>query len=102
MPGPCSRVWSGNKNQLVAVQLAPTTHVAAPELNEIDGTVKVVLPIPYDLPLSRINFHEGTRTNQRVQRVVFRPNIPINRIPPIHLLQQIDGSIGSAFKHLRH
>src|SRR6266403_4885532 len=102
MPGPCSRMGSGNKNQLVAVQLAPTTHVATPELNEIDRTVKVVLPIPYDLSLSGVYFHEGPRTDQRVQGVILYPDIPMHRISPIHLLQQVNWNIGPAFKHLGH
>jgi hypothetical protein len=102
MPGPCSRMGSGNENQLVAVQLAPTAHVATPELNEIDGTIEVVLPIPYDLSLSGVYFHEGARADQRVQGVILYPDIPIHRISPIHLLQQVNWNVGPAFKHLRH
>ena len=94
MPNLSSRLWGRNQNQLIAVQFAPTTNIAVAELEEKDRTVMLVMPIHWwNCPRPGVNLHKGSRTNNRVQRVILHPDVSVKRIAPVHLLQESRGDI---------
>jgi hypothetical protein len=103
MPSLCSGLWSRDQNQLTAVQFAPTAHVAISELEEKDGTVMLVMPVDWrHCSLAGIDLHKRSRPNDRVQRVILHPDVPVKRIAPVYLPQQSGRNVPPIFNHLRH
>jgi hypothetical protein len=93
----------GDQKQLVPVQFAPAASVTIPKLDEKDGPVKFVLPVPrLHLILPLIDFDERAGPDQRIQGVVIESDIAAEAFPQIQLLQEGEGDFAPRFKHPRH
>jgi len=100
VPGWQPRLWGWNKDQLTTVQFTPAAHVPIPQLEKIDWAVVVVVPsCVRDFCLSAINLDERSRPNNRKHRVIFFPDVSVERIPQIHVLKQADGNFFPIGKH---
>jgi len=78
---------SGDENQLTPMQFAPAAHISIPQFKEEDRTVMVAMPIRWrDRSLPGIDLHKRSWTNNRVQRVILHPDVPVKSISPVHLL----------------
>src|SRR6267154_2017790 len=97
-----SRLRTRNQNQLASIDFTPTAGVPIPELNEINGTVKLAPPVtrPHFV-LPGIDLHERTGADQGIKRVVLQADVSTKTFPQIQLLQERDRDVAPSFKHTR-
>lgn len=84
--------------------VAPTAGVAiVAKLDKVDGTVVFARPrVLDDLVLMRINLNECTGTDQRSERVVLGPDVPIKYVPYASVLHQEQRHFTQTLKHSMH
>src|SRR5580704_11088009 len=80
-----------NHEELTAINLAPTAHVAVPQLSEVDGPFILVFPFHVaDFSLARINLHQRTGANNRKKSEILETYVAIHELAEVEMLQQTD------------
>lgn len=88
------RLRMRDNHQLPAIDLAPTACVAGTKFHKIDRAIEFRCPLPSaDLPLVRVNLHEGAGTDQRIQGVVLKSDISVNGFAQIQMLQKANRNL---------
>ncbi len=86
----------------IAVQSAPAICIALSKLEEVDGTLKLVLSrIWINSGVLVIYLDESAGTNHRVQRVVIHPNESVEIFPKAEILDECDGDFTPGLHHTR-
>ena len=95
-------MWIRKQDQLIAIQFAPGACVSIAKLHKVNGTIKLVLPIPGLNPiLARIDLHEAAGSDERIQGVVLNSDVTIEGVLQIQTLQQCDGHLTPLLEHPR-
>ncbi len=86
----------------IAVQSAPAICIALSKLEEVDGTLKLVLSrIWINSGVLVIYLDESAGTNHRVQRVVIHPNESVEMLPKAEILNECDRYFTPSLYHAR-
>src|SRR6266436_4605083 len=84
----------------IAVQSAPAICIALSKLEEVDGTLKLVLSrIWINSGVLVIYLDESAGTNHRVQRVVIHPNESVEIFPKAEILNECDRYFAPSLHH---
>ena len=76
-------------HQSPAVDLAPAAHVPIAQLGEVNRPVEIGLPRRgADFSLGRVDLHQRTRPNDRIEREVLKTDIAIHRRAQVEMLQE--------------
>src|ERR1700719_4538746 len=90
------------QQELVIQKVTPGASIAVAQLHEINGAVKFGPPAKrLHFPHARIDLHEGTRTQQRVKRVILQADIAVLTVPDVQVLDQRDRYFSPKFHHAR-
>ena len=83
-----------NHEELPAINLAPTAHVAVPQLREVDGPFILVFPFHVaDFSLTRINLHQRTGANDRKESEILEAYVAIHGLAKVEMLQKTDRNL---------
>lgn len=97
-----ARLWMWNDHQLPFVELTPATEVSVPQLDEVNGPLEFRSPLRRtDFSLTRIDLHQRSRANERIQSVVFKTDVAIHRFAQVKVLKQADRNFVPLFYHPR-
>src|SRR5258708_39771944 len=92
----------GKQQELVIQKVAPRASIAVAQLHKIDGAVKFGPPAKgLHFAHAGIDLHEGTRAQQRVERVIVQADIDILAVAYVQVLDQRYGNFSPKFHHAR-
>src|SRR6266852_8387736 len=92
----------GKQQELIIQKVAPRASIAVAQLHKIDGAVKFGPPAKgLHFPHAGIDLHEGTRAQQRVERVILQADIAILTVPDVQVLDQRYRYFSPKFHHAR-
>src|SRR5712671_6740570 len=90
------------QQELVIQKVTPGASIAVAQLHKIDGAVKFGPPAKrLHLPHARIDLHEGTRAQQRVERVILQADVAVLTVPDVQVLDQRYRYFSPKFHHAR-
>src|SRR5882762_4449557 len=90
------------QQELVIQKVTPGASIAVAQLHEVNGAVKFGPPTKkLHFPHARIDLHEGTRAQQRVERVILQADIAVLTVPDVQVLNQRYRYFSPKFHHAR-
>jgi hypothetical protein len=92
----------GHEKELVSLNFAPRTSIAVAQLEEIDGAVELCPPLEaLDLLHFWVDLHEGSWPQHGVESKVLQPDVTIQTVPDVEVLNQGNWDLAPHFHHPR-
>jgi len=88
----------GQQQQMPVLQLAPRASIAIAQFHKINGAVELRAPAHgLDFAHAWVNLHKRAWTKQRVESHVLKPDVAVETVANVEMLDEGDGNFAPDF-----
>src|SRR6266446_9113850 len=92
------REWVGQQQQMPVLQLAPSASIAIAQFHKINGAIELRTPTHgLDFAHAGVDVHKRARTKERVESHIPQPDVSVEAVANIEVLDEGDGNFAPDF-----